>query len=224
MSDMKTLIEEVKAHDASANPGPWRAQICVDSDLIDTHSSIKGNGYLLVDDVEHADAALIAHYRTAAPILAAEVERLDLENAALGAEVRRLNDNLKSITTALGAHLRPNQTPASAITRLIGDLAACERERDAYQRERDELRLTLRAEQGQSEGAPPGWWYSHGEWRRIDGLADRYVNCCSDNEPAQRWCATILTGDEEHPEERKIWAPTAREAMKRADKAFQEKA
>ena len=78
--NIKDLIAEVRAHDASANPGPWRTQICVESDLIDTHSSIKGNGYLLVDDAEHADAALIANYRTAAPLLADEVERLNAVN------------------------------------------------------------------------------------------------------------------------------------------------
>jgi len=230
VSDIKTLITEVKAHDARATPGPWHPQR--GAIRVDLPGPIE---YTWAIAAYPKDVVLIAHYRTAAPILAAEVERLNLEHAARGAEVRRLTDDLKHVSTALGERLCPNQTPASAITRLIGDLEACEKERNAYQSsaelaadranraqaERDELRLALLAEQGDIKGVPDGWKRTGSMWFRPLGPVNHQVEVRRSTihptgEP-YHWTLYTPTLTAEG------YAPTAREAMKRADKAWQEK-
>ena len=149
------------------------------------------------------------------PDLLLEVRRLQADN-------RRLSDNLKHVFTALGEHLRPGQTPECAIMRIVGDLAACERERDAYRRERDELRLALLAEQGDIKGAPDGWKRTGSMWFRPLGPVNHQVEVRRGTihptgEP-YHWTLYTPTLSAEG------YAPYAREAMKRADKAFQEKA
>jgi len=164
--NIKDLIAEVRAHDVSANPGPWRTQICVESDLIDTHSSIKGNGYLLVDNAEHADAALIAHYRTAAPLLAAEVERLT--TAIDESKAADLHRNLnRRVAAALGL-LDERVDAATGETYLPSwhdmpeQVTALRAEVERLNAANEELRLTLAAEQGRAEGAPSERWrYVH---------------------------------------------------------------
>ena len=149
------------------------------------------------------------------PDLLLEVRRLQADN-------RRLSDNLKHVSTALGEHLRPGQTPERAIMRIVGDLAACERERDAYRRERDELRLALLAEQGDIKGAPDGWKRTGSMWFRPLGPVNHQVEVRRGTihptgEP-YHWTLYTPTLSAEG------YAPYAREAMIRADKAFQEKA
>lgn len=232
------------------------------------------------------------------PDLLLEVRRLQAGN-------RRLSDNLRHVSTALGEHLRPGQTPECAITRIVGDLAAYERARDAYrkakaenderfqierdearrdrdafearaqaydalltvvalnlklppdtapdavrkalwvalrerndfessaelaadranrvQAERDELRLSLLAEQGDIEGAPDGWKRTGSIWFRPLGPVNHQVevrrcaNIYPDGEP---WYWAVFTPSLTA----EGYAPTAREAMQRADKAYKEKA
>ena len=151
-----------------------------------------------------------------------DVPDLLLKVRHLQADNRRLNDNLKHVSTALGEHLRPGQTPERAIMRIVGDLEACERERDAYQRERDELRLSLLAEQGDINGAPEGWRRTGSMWFRPIGPVNHQVEVRPSTihptgEP-YHWTLYTPTLAAEG------YASTAREAMKRADKAFQDKA
>lgn len=165
-----------------------------------------------------------------------DVPDLLLEVRHLQADNRRLNDNLKHVSTALGEHLRPGQTPERAIKRIIGDLETCEKERDAYrcsaelaadranraQAERDELRLSLLAEQGDIRGAPEGWKRTGSMWFRPLGPVNHQVEVRRSTihptgEP-YHWTLYTPTLAAEG------YASTAREAMKRADKAFQEKA
>jgi len=75
--NVKDLIAEVRAHDVSANPGPW--------DLAWPTCITTGgqHGDTIADGCSEDDAALIAHYRTAAPLLADEVERLNAANKDL---------------------------------------------------------------------------------------------------------------------------------------------
>lgn len=76
--NIKDLIAEVRAHDARATIGPWHPQ----------HGAIRVD---LPGPVEYTwalsaypkDVALIANYRTAAPLLADEVERLNAANEDL---------------------------------------------------------------------------------------------------------------------------------------------
>jgi len=75
--NIKDLIAEVRAHDVSATPGPW--------DLAWPTCITTGgqHGDTIADGCPEDDAALIAHYRTAAPLLADEVERLTAANEEL---------------------------------------------------------------------------------------------------------------------------------------------
>lgn len=72
MTDIPDLIARVRELDAAATKGPWDSEY--DGDRYGFL------GYVIVVDTcyeEHAtDAALIAYYRTAAPLLADECERL----------------------------------------------------------------------------------------------------------------------------------------------------
>lgn len=182
----------------------------------------------MYSDSAEADATFIANARQDVPDLLLEVRHLQADN-------RRLNDNLKHVSTALGEHLRPGQTPERAIKRIIGDLETCEKERDAYrcsaelaadranraQTERDELRLSLLAEQGDIRGAPEGWKRTGSMWFRPLGPVNHQVEVRRSTihptgEP-YHWTLYTPTLAAEG------YASTAREAMKRADKAFQEK-
>jgi hypothetical protein len=103
MTDINTTIAEVKRLDAEATPGEWRAEAdpgtdceaCLETSspqaaLVRSYHSAGGIAVVLTDDREKANAALIAYYRTAAPLLAAEVERLRAEVAAATDHVRAL--------------------------------------------------------------------------------------------------------------------------------------
>ena len=163
------------------------------------------------------------------PDLLLEMRRLQVDN-------RLLSDNLNHVSIALGEHLRPGQTPDCAIKRIVGDLAACVKERDAYrssaelaadranrvQAERNKLRLTLLAEQGDINGAPDGWKRTGSIWFRPLGPVNHQVEVRRSmihptGEP-YHWTLYTPTLSAEG------YAPTAREAMKRADNAYQEKA
>ena len=220
-------FDEIKARLYAATHGKWSVTRGVVAGL---QVSADDRGVCcMYSDAAEADATFIAHARQDVPDLLLEVRRLQADN-------RRLSDNLRHVSTALGEHLRPGQTPECAITRIVGDLAACEKERDAYrssaelaadranraQAERDELRLTLLAEQGDIRGAPKGWARTGWLWWCPLGAKDcqaevRRSNTHPDGEPWY-WALYTPTLTAEG------YAPTAREAMKRADKAFQEKA
>ena len=220
-------FDEIKARLYAATPGKWSVTRGVVAGL---QVSADDRGVCcMYSDAAEADATFIAHARQDVPDLLLEVRRLQADN-------RRLSDNLRHVSTALGEHLRPGQTPECAITRIVGDLAACEKERDAYrssaelaadranraQVERDELRLSLLAEQGDIRGAPKGWARTGWLWWCPLGAKDcqaevRRSNTHPDGEPWY-WALYTPTLTAEG------YAPTAREAMKRADKAFQEKA
>lgn len=70
--DLPELIAEVRRLDAEATKGPW------DSEYDGNGYHINGGGVFVGDHYEgyREDAALIAHYRTAAPLLADECSRL----------------------------------------------------------------------------------------------------------------------------------------------------
>lgn len=73
MSDIDAIIANVLGHDRGATPGPWRKGVL-------WHDGAYPVGpYTRNEQQANADAALIAYYRTAAPALAAEVERLRAE-------------------------------------------------------------------------------------------------------------------------------------------------
>lgn len=288
-------FDEIKARLYAATHGKWSVTRGVVAGL---QVSADDRGVCcMYSDAAEADATFIAHARQDVPDLLLEVRRLQADN-------RRLSDNLRHVSTALGEHLRPGQTPECAITRIVGDLAACERARDAYRKakaenderfqierdearrdrdafearaqaydalltvvalnlklppdtapdavrkalwvalrerndfessaelaadranraqvERDELRLSLLAEQGDIRGAPKGWARTGWLWWCPLGAKDcqaevRRSNTHPDGEPWY-WALYTPTLSAEG------YAPYAREAMKRADKAFQEKA
>jgi hypothetical protein len=84
MADIDTILANVAGHDKSATPGPWRNGVL-------WHDGAYPVGpYTRNEPQANADAALIAYYRTAAPLLAAEVERLWAEVAAATDHVRAL--------------------------------------------------------------------------------------------------------------------------------------
>ncbi len=87
MTDIDTLINEVQRLDGEATPGPWEVlirpvrTIANPNEIVDRVVGITSSDEIVVDgdgvfgDTE-ADADLIATFRTAAPLLAAEVQRL----------------------------------------------------------------------------------------------------------------------------------------------------
>ncbi len=83
--DIDKLIAEIREHDARATPGPWHPQR--GAILVDLPGPIQ---YTWALAAYPKDVALIAHYRTAAPLLAAEVERLTAERATI---VQALDDD-----------------------------------------------------------------------------------------------------------------------------------
>lgn len=206
-------FDEIKARLYAATHGKWSVTRGVVAGL---QVSADDRGVCcMYSDAAEADATFIANARQDVPDLLLEVRRLQADN-------RLLSDNLNHVSTALREHLRPGQTPESAIMRIVGDLAACERERDAYQRERDELCLSLLAEQGDIKGAPDGWKRTGSMWFRPLGPVNHQVEVRRSTihptgEP-YHWTLHTPTLAAEG------YAPYAREAMKRADKAFQEKA
>ena len=206
-------FSEIEARHYAATHGKWSVTRSVVAGL---QVAADDRGVCcMYSDAAEADATFIAHARQDVPDLLLEVRRLQADN-------RRLSDNLKHISIALGEHLRPGQTPDCAIKRIVGDLAACVKERDAYQRERDELRLSLLAEQGDINGAPEGWRRTGSMWFRPIGPVNHQVEVRPSTihptgEP-YHWTLYTPTLAAEG------YASTAREAMKRADKAFQDKA
>jgi outer membrane murein-binding lipoprotein Lpp len=138
MTDINTTIAEVKRLDAEATPGEW---------LVDT-ANWHGLQYGVTSSMgvicpcrEHAanddkhNAALIAYYRTAAPMLAAEVERLRAEVERLTRDRDRLTGYVRAarqLSRDAHTHLleeRPEET-ARAIYRVICALASAEKEGD----------------------------------------------------------------------------------------------
>ena len=283
-------FNEIEARHYAATPGKWRV---TRGEVAGLQVSADDRGVCcMYSDAAEADADFIAHARQDVPDLLLEVRHLQADN-------RRLSDDLKHVSTALGEHLRPGQTPERAIMRIVGDLEACERERDAYrkakaenderfqierdearrgrdafearaqaydalltvvalnlklppdtspdavrkalwvalrerndfessaelaadranraQAERDELRLSLLAEQGDIRGAPDGWKRTGSMWFRPLGRVNHQVEVRRSTihptgEP-YHWTLYTPTLTAEG------YAPYAREAMKRADKA-----
>ena len=123
--------------------------------------------------------------------------------------------SLDAVRKALGVALRErNDFESSA--ELAADRA------NRAQAERDELRLSLLAEQGDIKGAPDGWKRTGSMWFRPLGPVNHQVEV--------RRSTIHPTGEPYHWT---LYTPTltaegyasyAREAMQRADKAFQEKA
>jgi uncharacterized membrane protein YidH (DUF202 family) len=83
MTDIGTTIAEVKRLDAEATRKPWNAGLgCVYEN--DGFSAGDPNAPdTRIAQANDKDSELIAYYRTAAPLLAAEVERLRAEVARL---------------------------------------------------------------------------------------------------------------------------------------------
>jgi len=88
MTDLDTIIAEVKRLDGEATKAPWAVSHAPHLGL---KFSVMGGGEVLCTisewspNVDRADSELIAYYRNNAPKLAAEVERLRAELAALRA-------------------------------------------------------------------------------------------------------------------------------------------
>jgi hypothetical protein len=82
--NIKDLIAEVREHHRRATPGPWlhykRAHPSPAWAVTDVEDE---NAQQITAEGEPNDIALIAHYRTAAPLLADEVERLNAANEEL---------------------------------------------------------------------------------------------------------------------------------------------
>jgi hypothetical protein len=129
MSDIDTIIATVLGHDKSATPGPWRNGVL-------WHDGAYPVGpYTRNEPQANADAALIAYYRTAAPLLAAEVERLRAEVERLTRDRDRIAGYVRAarrLSRDAHTHLleeRPEET-ARAIYRVICALASAEKEGD----------------------------------------------------------------------------------------------
>lgn len=71
MTDIDAVIREVRKLDAKATSGPWTRGIGNEYRLVRS-----GLGPTVAADCGADNGNLIAEYRTAAPLLAAEVERL----------------------------------------------------------------------------------------------------------------------------------------------------
>ena len=134
-----------------------------------------------------------------------------------------MNPDLRAIEAAIlsepydPANLSPEA--ASVVLPLVQRVV---RERDDLRAALEEARLTLAAEQGDIRGAPKGWARTGWLWWCPLGAKDcqaevRRSNTHPDGEP-WKWALYTPTLSAEG------YAPYAREAMKRADKAFQEKA
>jgi hypothetical protein len=147
--------------------------------------------------------------------LLGDVER---ERDALRAEVSTLNiyrQRREPILTALGGAREECASLRAEVERLTIEC-------DAARKAAEELRLTLLAEQGDIKGAPDGWKRTGSIWFRPLGPVNHQVEVRRSTihptgEP-YHWTLYTPTLTAEG------YAPYAREAMKRADKAFQEKA
>lgn len=126
--DMRKLIDEVERLDREATPGPWHRRdaetengyvtSAVSLDTADedglTPCDLPIVGRTITAGIAGNDAALIAHYRTAAPLLAAEVERLDARLAEVErerdvalADVARLTPPKLAYALSVAAPTRP---------------------------------------------------------------------------------------------------------------------
>lgn len=191
--------EEVLRLDREATPGPWEVEMRCARYISDPNTVVEVPGGIIAREIEHTvlehdfdgaseNAALIATYRTAAPALAREVIRLRAEVARFVDEQRR---DLKDVE-----HFR--------------QLAR------GYMDERDELRLTIAAEQGRPEGAPSeGWTFDDGVW--IKG--DVEVRCERAEDGTFGWVARRYHPRRGRLDKRLCEATTARAAMIAADAA-----
>ena len=142
------------------------------------------------------------------PHLRAEIGRLIVR----GDQHATLADGLRAQVATLIAQLDALTRQGVAVQERLAEARA----------ERDELRLALLAEQGDIKGAPDGWKRTGSMWFRPLGPVNHQVEVRRSTihptgEP-YHWTLHTPTLSAEG------YAPTAREAMKRADKAFQEKA
>lgn len=83
--------------------------------------------------------------------------------ADLQQKVKALTTDLKHVEHALGDRIKPGQTLERVIADLIADLDRAGAEVGRWAAQFEETRLTLLAEQGKPEGAPPGWSYEAGD-------------------------------------------------------------
>lgn len=125
----------------------------------------------------------------------------------------RCEDLASDARRVLSERCAPDERHCSCVLRLRAEIAR-------LTAERDELRLTLLAEQGDSKGAPEGWTRTGWLWWRPLGPKSHqaevhHANTHPDGDPWQWTLYTPTLAAEGY-------APTAREAMLAADKAFQE--
>jgi hypothetical protein len=136
MADIDTILANVAGHDKTATSGPWEHNGRGAVWQVDGYAAgDPDDPDSRVAQANDADAALIAHYRTAAPLLAAEVERLRAEVERLTRDRDRLAGYVRAarrLSRDAHTHLledRPEET-AQAIYRVICALASAEKEGD----------------------------------------------------------------------------------------------
>ena len=146
--NIKDLIAEVREHHRRATPGPWlhykRAHPSPAWAVTDVEDE---NAQQITAEGEPNDIALIAHDRTAAPLLADEVERLDAENATL-------RSNLQSIEHALSDRRKPGETLEWTIAEMFADLDRAHQENATLRAQVDEAKT--RADNAYAEGLADG--------------------------------------------------------------------
>lgn len=141
-----TMLAKVKRLDAEATPGGWRTEPdpgyecygCGERDeqaAIVRSTSGAGLCVVLVGDRDNADAESIVYYRTAAPLLAQEVERLQAEVERYRGAYAGAIDALEYALAAHGAFVHADDE--NGMTMLYDCLRACERQ--------PELKATLDA-------------------------------------------------------------------------------
>jgi len=196
MTDIDTLIAEVLRLDGEATPGPWHRRdaetengymtSAVSPDMAEDDGlepcDLPIAGRTVTTGISGNDAALCATYRTAAPLLAAEVQRLraDLEKSTNALDFTRQwyasrMETIKVWGKANGhwdllASLIANDGDPPTFARMLA-MSGHDRDRAhaevwRLRSELEEARLTLAAEQGRQEGAPVGWEYSGQIWHR----------------------------------------------------------
>ncbi len=112
MSDIKTLIAQVREADAKATGGPWTESIVPFQGDDARVVSKNGNVVATVREqytpggafVHNRNAEAIAVFRTAAPVLADEVERLEREyDRAIGFVLVLIRDEITRESTVTSA-------------------------------------------------------------------------------------------------------------------------
>jgi hypothetical protein len=95
MTDINETITEILRLDEEATPGPWEPF---------AGSVVReGETAYLVHGGPDTDAALVAYYRTAAPALAREVQRLQAEVERLREEIKRSRPSC--VVCGMGVHV-----------------------------------------------------------------------------------------------------------------------